>query len=97
MSGLWVRQIPVISTGHMPRHTALLEAAEHVPGLKLACYGEGDFLYVGALCDSEALSSAPEWLQPVCIWLWRTFGESAAWICFDRDGDSVESLAEWSW
>lgn len=86
---LWVMEVPVLSTAHMPTEHALETLEGNTP---IAAYPEGWFLYVGE--ESSGYEDTPEWLEELFLW---AESRGYTWVRFDRDGDAIDELPQFDW
>jgi len=82
---MWILNMPVLSTGHLPSETAVAEA-----DLYAAPYNHGWFVHV----DAELESTSPEWYAALARWAAE---QGFEWVRFDSDGDIVDELQTWVW
>jgi len=82
---LYVMQVPVISTAHLPGPSALEDAS-----LLYATYEGGWFVYM----DDELDVDTPKWYEDV--WKWAQ-PKGYKWVRFDCDGDFIDELERYGW
>jgi len=84
MKSAWNMCIPVINWSHVPSTSDVGDLGD------LAWDSRGEFVIV--YVRDEIPGQSRTWIHPLIDWLRANYGQDAAWVRFDPDGDIIAGL-----